>query len=290
MTDSSPSSTYHRHELAKDAAEVHAFHESNRQGWNEGAVRYTEWLEKSIAKINAHQSSLHPIERANLRRPGIDPLLGWCGLAIHLQCASGEDTLSLWLEGASRVIGVDISDVHIENARKLTAATQAPAEWYRCDLLDTPHALDGTADLVYTGQGALCWIHDLDAWAGVVARLLKPGGVFHVLDDHPMSWMFEQDADTLRYAEGMSYFNYAEAAQGWPTTYIGDLGKKPEELSVMYERLWPLASIHAALTGAGLRVDYLGEHPDDYWNSYPNLKPEYRGLIPMTFSMRAIKA
>ena len=73
-----------------------------------------------------------------------------------------EDTLSLLLEGEQQVIGVDISDVHIANARQLSAALQAPAVWYRCDILDTPHELDGVADLVYTGQGALNWLHDLE--------------------------------------------------------------------------------------------------------------------------------
>jgi hypothetical protein len=43
--------------------------------------------------------------------------------------------------------------------------------------LETPSTLDGRTDLVYTGQRALCWLHDLNAWAAVVWRLLKPGGV-----------------------------------------------------------------------------------------------------------------
>ena len=103
-------------------------------------------------------SSLHPIERANL-----GDLRTWCGTAIHLQCASGRDTLSLWNEGVAEVIGVDIADVHIANAQRLSAALGAPATWYRCDVLETPSTLDGRADLVYTGQGALCWLHDLDA-------------------------------------------------------------------------------------------------------------------------------
>jgi len=46
-------------------------------------------------------SNLHPIERANL-----GDLRPWCRAAIHLQCASGRDTLSLWNEGAGRVVGV----------------------------------------------------------------------------------------------------------------------------------------------------------------------------------------
>ena len=177
---------------AADAAEVRARHDANRAAWNEGAARYTEEIEETIAFLRSGGSNLHPVERANL-----GDLAAWCRMAIHLQCASGRDTLSLWNEGVSQVVGVDISDVHIANARRISAALAAPATWYRCDVLDTPHELDGTADLVYTGRGALCWLHDLNGWAAVIARLLKPGGLFHVFDDHPVNWLFEQDTEDL---------------------------------------------------------------------------------------------
>ena len=95
-------------------------------------------FEETLAFLQAGGSSLHPIERANL-----GDLRTWCGTAIHLQCASGRDTLSLWNEGVAQVIGVDIADVHIANAQRLSAALGAPATWYRCDVLETPSALDG---------------------------------------------------------------------------------------------------------------------------------------------------
>ncbi len=269
--------------LAVKAPDVRTYHEANRQSWNEGAVRYTENLEKTLASLRAGHSSLHPLERAHL-----GDLRTWCDTAVHLQCASGRDTLSLWLEGAKRVIGVDISDVHIANARQLGAALQAPADWYRCDVLDTPHELDGVADLVYTGQGALSWLHDLEAWARVIYRLLKPGGVFHVLDDHPLTWLFEPDAETYVLAD-VNYFNRAEHSQGWPSSYIGALDIPLERQAVKHERLWPIASVFQALRQAGLVVDYLGEHPEPYWDAFPRFKAELHGKIPMTFSMKAYR-
>ena len=90
--------------------------------WNQGAQRYTENLEDTIAFLRAGNSNLHLIERRNL-----GDLRAWCDTAIHLQCASGRDTLSLWNEGVKRVIGVDISDEHIANARRMTESLQAPA-------------------------------------------------------------------------------------------------------------------------------------------------------------------
>ena len=273
--------SFHGEPPAGDAGEVRHRHESNRAAWNEGAARYTDQVDETIAFLRAGGSSLHPIERGYLGN-----LRSWCQTAIHLQCASGRDTLSLWNERVERVVGIDISDVHIENARRTGEALGAPAAWYRCDLLDTPHELDGTADLVYTGRGAIGWIHDIDGWAAVVARLLRPGGILVLFDTHPVSWLFEMDAPEY---SGIDYFAHAEASRGWPATYIGDLGRPAEELSELHERLWPLGEVFGALRSAGLAVEQLGEHREEYWDAMPNLRPALRGRIPMTFSLVARK-
>ena len=62
--------------------------EANRTAWNEGATAYTDDVAQTIEFLRAGGSNLHPVERDNL---GI--LRGWCRAAIHLQCASGRDTL-----------------------------------------------------------------------------------------------------------------------------------------------------------------------------------------------------
>jgi SAM-dependent methyltransferase len=272
---------FHLYPPPSNAQEVRQRHEANRRAWNEGAARYTARFEERLAFLQAGGSSLHPIERANL-----GDLRTWCGTAIHLQCASGRDTLSLWNEGVAQVIGVDIAEVHIANAQRLSAALEAPATWYRCDVLEAPATLNGQADLVYTGQGALCWLHDLDAWAAVVWRLLKPGGVLHVLDGHPVTWLFEPDAATY-VASGLDYFTHSETSQGWPSTYIGDLSRPRTQQARKYERLWPVSVVFQALRRVGLIIEHFGEHPDQYWNNFPNLRPELAGRIPMTFSLMA---
>jgi SAM-dependent methyltransferase len=277
-----------REELPQNDEQIRAWHESNRKGWNEGAIHYTAGIADAIEFLRSGKSNLHPVERRNLEKLG--KLGEWCKFAVHLQCASGKDTLSLLNEGVERVAGVDISDRHIENARQISAALNAPADWYRCDILETPAELDGTADLVYTGRGAICWLHDLDAWGRVVYRLLKPGGVLHLYDSHPIDWLFDPEASELRYS-GTSYFGTVESSLGWPDTYIGDSTGIPlEQQTRKYERLWTLADIFNAVRSAGLVVDYLGEHPENYWDSNPNLKPEHQGKIPLTFSLMAHKS
>lgn len=269
---------------AGDDAEVRRRHEANRAAWNEGAEHYTRANEERIASLRAGQSSLNPIEREML-----GDLRTWCGTAIHLQCASGGDTLSLWLEGAGKVVGVYISDVHIANARATSEALGAPAEWYRCDILDTPHELDETADLVFTGRGAIDWIQDIGAWARVCARLLKPGGTVALYDNHPVVYFFDPDASDWTLLS-VDYFRYAETSRGWGVGYIGEtLTGATEEQAAKFERAWTPSDVFQALTAAGLRVDHFAEHPDRYYDGFPNMPESMRDRIPHTFSMLARK-
>ena len=271
-------------EFARTPDEIRTRHESNRRGWNEGARHgYTPQIDDTIEFIRAGKSNLHPIERTYL-----SSILPTCDLAIHLQCASGKDTLSLLNEGVKRVVGIDISDVQIENARRISSALDAPAEWYRCDILDTPHELDGSADLVYTGRGALIWLQDLEGWAQVVARLLKPGGVISIFDGHPFTWLFDQEAETYQY-NGYDYFSTCESGAGWPASYIGNIGIPLEQQARTFECLWPVSRVFQALTRCGLAVEHFGEHPEPYWDNFPHLKPELNGKIPNTFSILARK-
>jgi SAM-dependent methyltransferase len=273
-------------EIARTSEEIRKRHGENRAAWNEAAEKYRMENEASVQLLKNGTSNLHPIERENLGRIG--PLSEWCKRAIHLQCASGYDTMSLILEGVQEVIGIDISDIHIKNAEWRSQQFDFSTRWIRCDVLDTPTELDGSADLVYTGRGALCWIHDIDGWARVVYRLLKKGGVFSVLDGHPIVWLFDMDSSDLQ-CSGINYNSHAEWNKGWPEAYLGDMGKPVEEEQTKHEVLWKISDIFQALTNAGLTVEYIGEHADQYFPEFPKLSEADRAKIPMTFSMIARK-
>jgi SAM-dependent methyltransferase len=262
--------------------DVGAMHQSNRAAWDEGAARYAEWLEESIARLRDGGVVLHPPE---LRLLG--DLGAWCRRAIHLQCAAGEDTLSLWNLGAGEVVGVDISETMIDLARRKAAALGAPSQWFACDVLATPHELDGSADLVYTGKGALNWLHDIEGWARVVARLLAPGGRLYLFEGHPITWILDPAAAEFRLDPryGDYFSERAEADQGWPAEYIGELDRPTEELAVKYERQWTIGAVVNALVGAGLRVERLEEHPDRYWEQFPNMPEAVARRFPHTYSL-----
>ncbi len=268
-----------------EAADVRAMHAATGAAWDEAAERYEGWLAEAIELIRSGGSNLFPEEAALL-----GDLHGTCRRAIHLQCAGGRDTLSLWRLGADEVVGVDLSPRMIDLARRLTAATGAPAEWVVSDVLDTPVALDGTADLVYTGRGSLLWLQDLDAWAAVVRRLLLPGGRLVLFEGHPFEWLVDGDEDGHWELTDYDYFAGPEASRGWSPGFIDHLSIPDAEQHWKFSRAWTLGEVVTAVAGAGLRVERLVEYPRDWWSGHGDIAPEERGRLPLSFGLVATRS
>ena len=145
----------------------------------------------------------------------------------------------------------------------------------------------GLADLVYTGRGALNWIIDLAGWARVVKRLLTPTGRLYVFEGHPLTWVWDQQATEFRLSEeyGDYFAEQVDVSQGWPATYIGELELAVGEQARKYERQWTLGAIVTTLADTGLRLERLEEHPDPYWDAFPNIPPDRLRRLPQTFSL-----
>jgi SAM-dependent methyltransferase len=265
-----------------EAADVRLMHGANRAAWDEAAERYEGWFDEAVALIRAGGSNLFPVE-ASL----IGDLHARCRRAIHLQCAGGRDTLSLWNLGAAEVVGLDFSPRMLELAARLTAATGAPARWVECDVLDAPHELDGTADLLYTGRGAIIWLQDLDAWAAVLDRLLAPDGRLVIFDGHPAEWLFDGGPDGRWILTDYDYFGGPEASRGWAPEYIDHLSVAEDDQALKFARSWTLGEIVTALLGAGMRIERVTEHPVDWWAGHRDVRPEERGRVPLSFSIVA---
>jgi len=270
-----------------EAADPRAMHTANRAAWDEAAERYEGWFDEAVALIRAGGSNLFPVEEELIGDLRAGPDGRGTARAIHLQCAAGRDTLSLWNLGAREVVGVDISPRMLALARRLTDATGAPARWIEADVLDTPHELDGTGDLVYTGRGAIIWLHDLDAWADVLRRLLSPTGRLVIFDGHPAEWLFDADEDGRWVATDYDYFGGAEASRGWAPEYIDHLSITEDAQSWKFARAWTLGEIVTALVRAGLRLERLVEYPVDWWAGHRDIRPELRGRVPLSFGIVA---
>ena len=268
----------------EEASDIRGMHAANRAAWDQAAERYEGWFDESVAQIRGGGSNLFPLEQAL-----IGDLRGRCRRAIHLQCAGGRDSLSLWNLGAEEVVGIDFSPRMLDLARRLTEATGAPATWVEADVLDVPRHLDGTADLLYTGRGSLMWLHDLDAWAAVLLRLLAPGGRLVLYEGHPAEWLFTAGEDGYWTLTDYDYFAGPEASRGWAPAYIDRLSIPDGEQHWKFARAWTMGEIVTALVRSGLRLDEVAEYPVDWWAGHRDVRPEERGRIPLSFSVTATR-
>ena len=158
--------------------------EAHRQLWDHWTGVHVGSRFYGVEGFEAGASTLCPVEVAEIGEVRGKSLL-------HLQCHFGLDTLSFARLGA-RVTGVDLSPKAIEIARGLAGKLGLDARFLACDLYRLGELLDERFDLVFTSYGVLPWLHDLGAWARLVARYLAPGGAFHLVEFHPLLDTFDE--------------------------------------------------------------------------------------------------
>ena len=193
--------------------------ELNRESWNN---RVETHLKSEFYDLESFLKGKNPLNEIELN------LLGEIkGKSIlHLQCHFGQDSISLSRLGA-KVTGVDLSDKSIEKAIELAAQTNSDAQFICCDVYDLPNHLDQQFDFVFSSYGTIVWLPDLDKWAKVISRFLKPKGKFVFAEFHPVVWMFDDEFEKI----GYNYFNvkalvenqsgtYADKSANINTTYV----------------------------------------------------------------------
>jgi SAM-dependent methyltransferase len=169
--------------------------EINKNTWNQKTAVHLETAFYDVPNFIAGKSSLNSIELDLLGEVKSKSIL-------HLQCHFGQDSISLERMGA-QVTGIDLSDKAIEAARNLAEKCEVKTCFINCDVYDLPNHLDEKFDIVFTSYGTIGWLPDLNRWADVIARFLKPGGKFVFAEFHPVIWMFDDDFQKI----GYNYFN-----------------------------------------------------------------------------------
>ena len=235
----------------------------NRRNWDERATVHAASAEYGLKRFVADPRHLSDV--VTFDRPLLGDVAGLTG--IHLQCHIGTDTLSLARLGA-RMTGLDLSPVSLEQARRLSADAGPHVDYVEADTYSAPSALaGGTFDLVYTGVGALCWLPDIDRWAGVVDDLLAPGGRLFVREGHPMLWAVDETRDEAL-TLGYPYFETPEPVDlEEDGTYV-----ESDHTFVNTRQLsWNhgFGETITALLDRGLELTGLAEHRTVPWEALP---------------------
>lgn len=264
-------------------------HRSNADAWNETSGWYEHRAEELRERLAEGGTTLHQQERKLLKL--LPPLDSWCELAVHLQCAAGFDTISLTNLGARQAIGIDISTELTRIATSLSEQLRAPVT-FRCEDILEIQGLEGKADLVYTGKGAIHWMFDLSAWAMKVAQILRPGGWLLLFDFHPMMWLFRDGQDGIE-VNPVSYFAPIIKYNDWAVDHFASLDSPSSEGGAVKQlRPWPPSAVIQSLIGAGLELAIFHEYPDSLvedWSAYPRATPTERARIASTYAVMARK-
>lgn len=257
----------------------------NRRKWDESVPLHVASASYDVPSFLRGNSTLQPLEAKELGSVRGKSLL-------HLQCHFGLDTLS-WARLGAKVTGVDFSLPAIRAAQRLARAVGIKARFLRSNVYDLPDVLDERFDIVYTAKGVICWLPDIDRWAQVVARFLKPGGRFYFLEDHPIAEVFPNDATVTRLEPKSPYFTSQAIREEYDGTYA--VGAKMRN-RVTHSWVHPLSKVLSALINGGLRIERVREYPFSYWRRFSFMNRDRQGYwrlkendapIPLMWSVKA---
>lgn len=192
-------------------------------------LRSRERIER-LAK--APESAFHPGALEILKRVAPD----FSGKRVLLP-SSGDNhaAFALAMMGA-KVVSTDISERQLEHAAGIASRLGLDIEFRVEDTMRLDGISDGGFDLVYTSNGTLTWIYDLEGMFYNISRVLKTGGAYVLYDIHPFGRPFS-----------------------------GEPWKQPEIVKAYDDVLpschWRVSDIVNALAGAGMMVSEMAELP-----------------------------
>ncbi|MPZ48950.1 MAG: methyltransferase domain-containing protein [Dehalococcoidia bacterium] len=262
--------------------------EMNRRFWDEAVPIHVASEFYDVASFKAGKSTLGQVELSEAGEVRGKTLL-------HLQCHFGMETLS-WARAGAIVTGIDFSRPAIETARSLAAELGIDATFVESNIYDLPEKLAGQFDIVFTSLGALCWLPDVPAWAKIAAGFVKPGGIFYILDGHPVGHSLDDEAPAGELRLRYPYFAGTPVQFDGEGTYADTSAKIENRGTVEFNH--NLGEIVTSLIDAGLRIEFLHEFPFCGWEALPGMikgddgfyhPPAGSELVPFLFSIRARK-
>lgn len=262
--------------------------EANRRMWDERVPIHVQSQFYDVAGFKAGRPAVQPFEVEELGA------LGGLQLA-HLQCHFGLDTLDLVrMHPTLEAVGLDFSPPAIAAATALAAEVGLAdrATFVQSDLYHAARVLGHDRfDVVYTGKGALNWLHDLPDWAAQCAAILRPGGWLYVCEFHPVGYALGWEQPMIE----RDYFHTAVMMDDERGTYAHLDAQTVHNVS--YEWNHPLYQVLDAVVGAGLRLRFF--HEWDYTlfelNKWLVKGDDGRfrwpgpGTLPLMYSLKAEK-
>ena len=263
--------------------DTQTFFNDNKEGWNKRTSAHISSDFYNNRNFKVVQNSLNKIELSELTEIKGKSLL-------HLQCHFGQDTLSLSRMGAVAT-GVDFSETAVDKGRELANQLGLDTKFICCDVYSLPDVLDEQFDIVFTSYGTIGWLPDVDKWAAVVSKFLKPGGRFVFAEFHPVVWMFDNDFTKVTY----NYFKDNAIIEEETGTYA-EKGADIRSETINWNH--SIGEVLGGLLNHGLAIEKFNEYDYSPYNCFSHLEEFAPGKfrvkhlgnnIPMVYSVLAVK-
>lgn len=256
-----------------------AYTDTNRTMWNITAdVHKKEGFERLLRTVSEPgYSSFDDVEKeifSTYSLVGKD--------VVQLGCNTGHELLSVKLAGAGRCVGIDISDNFIEQARQLAHAAGLNVEFIRTNVYELSEDYAGCFDFVYITVGVLGWMPDLRSFFRVAHKLLRPGGLLFIYEQHPILDMFNP---TPPHVMDSSYFRREPFVDEMLPEYIDTSG---QGRAPSYWFPHTMADIIGGCLHHDLQLRHFAEYPYEISVTYSALEQREAGL-PLSFSLVAEK-
>jgi len=209
---------------------------------------------------------------------------------LHLQCHFGQDSIS-WAKKGAKVVAIDFSEGAISIAKDINEKLKTDVEFICCNVYDVKSHLSEKFDIVFTSYGVINWLHDLDKWGELIASSLNPGGIFYMVEFHPILWIYDEnfvkvehpyqsESEPLMHISGSSYTNQ-------------------ENKNSQKEYCWNhgIGRIMNSLINAGLQIEFFNEYNYSPYKTFKDMTEFEKGKfviskfgykVPHLFSIRAI--
>jgi SAM-dependent methyltransferase len=255
--------------------------EANKKAWGLLSKDHYEHFKKSLKEKNSILNSIIEEELGDISGKSI----------IHLQCNTGADTISLARKGAI-VTGVDLVPENIFYAKKLSQELNINnIDFIESDIMEFKEKHNKKYDMVFTTEGVLYWLPDLNKWAETIKNLLKEDGVLYLLDSHPFYSTFDEEKFKenkleVKYPYFIREPEYNECIGG----YASEARK-----AINYGWMYTISGIINPLIKAGLTIECFNEYDTLFYdiggmekNKNGNWHfPFFDKKIPFTFSLKA---
>lgn len=186
--------------------------------------------------------------------------------------------------GAGHCVGFDISELNIEEARRVATEAKIECEFVRTDIYEIDEKYHNSFDLVVITAGTLTWFPDINLFFEKVNHLLREGGQVIIYEIHPYLFLLDEGNKENPLTLTYSYF-IQEPRVFYNLDYVG---KSEYEGAAQYNFDPTISQIITSLLNNQMEIKTFNEYDRDVSALFKHLETEAINL-PMSYLLIAQK-